>query len=174
MPSTECLGIIAAITPQVMFTARKTRKMNMFLDLWYTACNRAIMMTCTMFQSSQYHRGIAAHRPAWQLRPNLSHSMCSEWYCLKHRISDHSHTGIKHSNSHLSSHYVEPSSMVRISLTPSYECIQWMGMIILQNTHYICQRNQWHTYCVLPVRRIEHSAYETYSECWYWQYEIGH
>jgi hypothetical protein len=74
------LSAITAITPQVAFTARKitTRKISMILDLWYMACNRAIMMTCIVFQSSQYHWGIAAHRPAWQLRPHLSYLMCSK------------------------------------------------------------------------------------------------
>jgi hypothetical protein len=31
------------------------RNIRIFLDGWYMACNRVIMMTCSIFQSSQYH-----------------------------------------------------------------------------------------------------------------------
>ena len=45
---------IALITPLAIVKGRKitTRKMRIFLDRWYMACNRVIMMTCTTFQSS--------------------------------------------------------------------------------------------------------------------------
>jgi hypothetical protein len=32
-----------------------TRKISMVLDPWYMAYNRAIITTCIIFQSSQYH-----------------------------------------------------------------------------------------------------------------------
>jgi hypothetical protein len=39
-------------------------------------------------------------------------------------------------------------------------CINRIGGRGLRNTHCICQRDQWHIYCVLLVRIIEHSAWD--------------
>jgi hypothetical protein len=96
LPATVFESPIAVITMQAMFTTRKmiTRKININLDPWYMACNRAIMMASSMFQSSQYHWDIAAHHPTWQLQPHLSHLFRSTQYCLKQTIRDHPHTGI--------------------------------------------------------------------------------
>jgi hypothetical protein len=56
-PHDKSLLCKIAIAPQVIWITRKTtkRKTNIFLDRWYMACKRVIMITCVMFQSSQYH-----------------------------------------------------------------------------------------------------------------------
>lgn len=71
---TVSLFPITAITPQVIVTASKieTRKASIFLDCWYIACNRAIMITSMVFQSTQYHLrhcSSVAHLPALHSRP---------------------------------------------------------------------------------------------------------
>jgi len=55
LPTTVSSNPITVIAPHAMLTARKviTRKISMILDFSYIACNRAIMITCIMFQSNQ-------------------------------------------------------------------------------------------------------------------------
>jgi hypothetical protein len=55
-PPEVCIVIITATTPSKMLTARKVtmRNIRIFLDSWYMACNRVMMMTCSMFQSSHW------------------------------------------------------------------------------------------------------------------------
>lgn len=46
-----------SITEEAAMTAKKVamRKMNIFFDRWYMACNRMITMAYMIFQSSQYY-----------------------------------------------------------------------------------------------------------------------
>jgi hypothetical protein len=57
---------IAPIAAKVIVIATKVimRKMIIFLD-WYMACNRVMMMTCVIFQSSQYHWAKALPAAVW-------------------------------------------------------------------------------------------------------------
>ena len=66
---------ITPSTTQAIWRARKntTRKMSNFRDCWYMACNRTIVMTWMIFQSSQYYWDMAigirgTHHPAWHLQ----------------------------------------------------------------------------------------------------------
>lgn len=63
--SEPSLLIFPVITPKTIVTARKitTRETRIFLDCWYMAYSRTMMITCTIFQSSRHSWGTVTEYP---------------------------------------------------------------------------------------------------------------
>jgi hypothetical protein len=87
-PDEVWLVIMTRITPLVIVRAKKiaTRKMSIFLDRWYMACSRMIMITWKhgLVQSIPYCAWVT-HRRVWHLPRNLPMTPLGKRWCLKNK-----------------------------------------------------------------------------------------
>jgi hypothetical protein len=151
-----------------MLTARRItmRKASIFLDPWYMAYSRVVMIACIIPQSGQDHWSIVVNDspPSKKAVTKFVQSRALTTIVpkiLTKLISDHHHR-IKHSKqTHTCcSRYVEASTMFNISLTPTYMyAVNRTEMRDTgKNTHCICLRDCWKGGYMLLVRKHQRTA----------------
>lgn len=162
-----------------MLSARTaiTRNISSFLDRWYMACSRAIMMTGKMIQWNLYHFcNCKAHHKVSEIPQHSSNPV----RCKKSGLTNGQPSGSHTSDSLTSVDVIKANQ--EADHTHTHPCrapqlIREKMQALVQKAHCICHWDCWNTDCMSLVRRYKNSGCdleETYTVWWCWLWEKVH
>lgn len=137
---------IMTITVEASVIVRKvtTRNMSIFIDRWYMACSRVIMMTWTTFQSVYITKNWS-----WiSSPPSMAFMTINVRHCMKPTIAPKKTTtdeprrtkSTKETHS-CNSCYIGPTNWLRLTPTIRVQLLGCEGTTPVHGTHFICERD---------------------------------